>query len=140
MKIEPRDLMIGNFVTDSEQRLCRIENIDSERFSEWNGSDEYQLTFITQDGVRSGDVFGIPLTPDTLKILGAYHTVEGSQFQYKLPISACSLFFRFNGVDCYSELDGIYLGGQLKFVHQVQNLFRSLTGKELVTDYLDFKY
>jgi len=136
-KIDLNDLMIGNYVTDDENQLCRIESIGSKAFTDWNSGDDYQLKFATPRGVCEGDVFGIPLSPDVLKILGAYELPYGNDYTYKLPISAISILFRFNGIDCYSEIGGIYMGSQIEYVHQVQNVFRILSGRELVTDYVD---
>lgn len=71
----------------------------------------------------------VPLTPEILEKCGAVK-VEG-EWQFKVAICALWISFRFHASHCYSEIGGIYLGGQIKYVHQLQNLYFALTGTEL---------
>lgn len=71
----------------------------------------------------------IPLTPDILEKCGAVK--EEGEWQFKVAIGALWISFRFNASHCYSGLGGIYLGDQIQYVHQLQNLKFALTGTEL---------
>lgn len=76
------------------------------------------------------DIEGIPLTPEILEKFGS-PCDQHSQWQFSVKISAISIYFRANAGIWYSELAGIYLGDKIQYVHQLQNLFFILTGKEL---------
>lgn len=75
-----------------------------------------------------GGVFPIPLTPEILEKAGA-KTVIG-EWQYSMNVGALKMNFRHN-IEWYSELGGIYLGGHIQSLHQLQNLYFALTQTEL---------
>lgn len=109
------EVRLGNWVNDGEQNVRLLGHIHIMRA---------QLAFYQ----------GIPLTPEILLKAGANQDQYGSEWAYVLKISAISIKFRFNGIDCYSELGGIYLGGNIEYLHQLQNLYHSLTHHELTIE------
>lgn len=70
----------------------------------------------------------IPLTEEWFIKCG-YEKADG--VDYVLRISALKMTSRIHSNICYSEVGGIYLGDRIKYVHELQNLYHSLTGNEL---------
>lgn len=71
----------------------------------------------------------IPLTEEWLLRFGAI-LHPNKNWDLQLKIGAINLSFRVYK-KWYSELEGIYLGQHIQFVHQLQNLYHALTGEEL---------
>lgn len=133
--MDARELRIGNYVTDEFYESFKNVNIVS-------SINEYGVNlFIEDDGnypecaktwiepeYRNDVIFGIPLTEEWLLKFG----------------------FLSNPYDDIYELDGFYLdaicidlnlgvqyyynGLEIKYVHQLQNLYFALTGTELYVD------
>ncbi len=72
----------------------------------------------------------VPLTEDWLMKFGATKRIV-SEWDYHLKVGAVKIYFRKN-ISWYSELEGIYLGSHIQYVHQLENLYFALTGNELV--------
>lgn len=108
--MESKELRIGNWV-NSQDGYVLIEN----------GSD-----------IDSADLYlGVSLSPEILLKVGAKQNQYGDEWAYTLNVSAIKIKFRFNGIDCYSELGGIYLADKIEYLHQLQNLYYSLCVHEL---------
>lgn len=70
------------------------------------------------------------ITPELLTEFGA--TLEFlSNWTHSLQVGGLKINFRFNHF-LYSEVEGIYLGDRIKYLHQLQNLYFSLSGVELI--------
>lgn len=67
------------------------------------------------------------ITEEMLLKLGAYKV----GIEYNLKASALKITIRINAGHVYCEFGNVYLGGRIKYVHQLQNLFHALCGKEL---------
>lgn len=52
------------------------------------------------------------------------------EWKYRIQVGALNWFFRWN-TEWYSELGGIYLDSKIKHLHQVQNIYFDLLGKEI---------
>lgn len=145
--IQPNDLRIGNYIYDDFNEIHKVESIESKLFNEWNGGDPSLVIFSkinTNDrGMYSCDVVsGIPLTPEILEKCGF--------LKWNSPYTNLHIEINDGGVDGF-RLDfdfmsdgNFYLKSRydeeklivqrcnnIKYLHQLQNLYHSLTGKEL---------
>lgn len=112
--IKATDLMIGNWVSDTNGKRCIIETIDND------GCDVYTLTSDILQYLPIKSIYGIPLTPDMMEridwngynklYLNSYFKIDDVGHLYY-----CS---DFTGINIY-------------YVHQLQNLCKALTGKDL---------
>lgn len=113
MKAE--ELRIGNIVYDKN----------------WDCSKQLGATDIYEMKVKGSDNFNeILLTPEWLERCG--HKCDiGNGWEYQIQAGALNWYFRWN-TEWYSEIGGIYIDSRVQYVHQLQNLYFALTGKELL--------
>lgn len=117
--IQANELRIGNWVKYNGKPI-KVYNVSSVQINEW------------QDMSASGSVLidelsGIELTEEILLKCGAIlHGIE-----YIVKAGALLLKIRNHYNIWYSEFGNIYLGDRIKYLHELQNLFHTLTGKEL---------
>jgi hypothetical protein len=82
-------------------------------------------------GTFAADAEGVPLTAEILEALGfnwndpEWQPADGSGFLLTKNF-------------CYTNGEGLAIGNQLKFLHQLQNLYFALTGDELNIPYKTF--
>ena len=123
--IAANELRIGNLVFEPE---CEPHYFPVEEIRKYIG---YELWVYYRHGsIKTKSPEPIPLTEEWLVRFGFDKSERRTDWDYKLPISGINLYSRFNK-EWYFELDGIYLGSKPKYVHQLQNLYCSLTGEEL---------
>ena len=126
MKIN--ELRIGNHMQDKKGRLCEVlrlsKDIDEVRISAIDGA------------ITSLPIQPIPLTPFILIDYG-FEETEG---KYQIPVCKSYLFLRpsfeggyyygINSSDCsFCEFDDVI---PIKYVHQLQNLYYSMSLQELL--------
>jgi len=109
--IKSSDIRIGNWILSPDGKPMQV----------------YAEIFLDIEDV--GIEFNpIELTPEWLLKYGV-KSDDGS-WEYQINVGAIKWYFRWN-VEWYSELGGIYMGSHIKYVHQLQNLYYSLTENEL---------
>lgn len=129
--ISASELRIGNFIYDDENQIAKVERIESNDFYKYNGSDDEQIIYSINGTMRmSSEISPVPISEDILFKCGFVESTIRTDFKLKLRICAINLYCRFN-TEWYFELEGIYLGSTPKYLHQLQNLYFALTGKEL---------
>lgn len=131
MKLKEIDVRIGNLVFDDEQLIVKIERIESQKFNDWNGSDENLFQFSikadTHDNMYGSPIFGIPLTEKWLtKRLGFTNELipdmyNSPSINYHIVKHTDKFIFRGLGASVI----------EVKTVHHLQNLYYFLTGEEL---------
>ena len=136
--IDPRELKLGNYIFDEEGCFIKITGFQPHgHITRCDEPEGCILLFdiYSQDGkIREGyenesdSCNPIPLTPEWLERCG--EKCDRPDWQYQIQVGALKWYFRWNAV-WYSELGGIYLDSRFKYVHQVQNLYFLLIGKEL---------
>lgn len=84
----------------------------------------------TPEDMKAIDFVPIKLTEEILLKCGFVESTIRTDFKLKLSICDINLYCRFN-TEWYFELEGIYFGATPKHLHQLQNLYFALTGKEL---------
>ena len=109
--IKARDLRIGNFGIDRESRICIVEELSI--------NEEPRILAIS-GGLTSLPVTPIPLTEEWLLKFG-FEKKSHSFVIYPVSIKK-------QGVAYFYVPTSIHL----KYVHQLQNLFHSLTNEELI--------
>lgn len=119
--MDTKDFRIGNLLFDREGKLCRVEEL--------NGMENKIYAPAIVGGLTALPNIPIPITEEWLIRLGFYeeyksqftikYTHSKSQFGYEWS-KATGWHFRYYGqyIDC-------------KYLHQLQNLFFTLTGDEL---------
>lgn len=122
--MKPQDLRIGNLLIDSlTHSLLKVSDISETGFTTIVID---RSKFPLPDGWSAMPVL---LTEEWLLKCG-YFKREG--VDYVLNVMALKMISRFQSNICYSELGGIYLGDHVKYVHQLQNLYKWVTGNELI--------
>jgi hypothetical protein len=121
------DLRIGNWIHDP------IYKRDARVFRLTSGV-HYPITYtygsVYEYAPPAGDSLeGIPLTEEWLKNLGALQAYGGGKMWYELPVNGWLSVYRLEGV--LSIFAGKEELGEVQYVHQLQNVFHSLTGTEL---------
>lgn len=106
--IDLNQIRIGNWIHHNESWSYRNEESKAHDF-EWNDSDWYQLAECCLD---EKDLSFIPLTEEWLNKLGVKQIAMN----------------KFKHISSGLDLECSY---ELKYVHQLQNLYFALTGKEL---------
>ncbi|WP_346236731.1 hypothetical protein ABDK00_014135 [Niabella insulamsoli] len=76
-----------------------------------------------------GNISPIPITEEIL-IKAGFEKSFGTNWEYERSIGAIKMYCLWN-TEWYFELGGIYLGDHPKYLHQLQNIYYSLLGKEL---------
>jgi len=131
--IEYQELRIGNLVRYNE-KLFRIYSI----------SKEYPFLDTQEFGqgcVLYQELYGIILTPEILEKCGFEKKLIGDKIYYSFSLfyGLSNYEFAFypffdlgNGINAAVLLyKGILIGGNLYYVHELQNIYFALTGKEL---------
>ena len=107
------ELRIGNYLVDREERLCRVQTLRPY----WNES-QIEATAIKGPQTSLPNK-PIPLTEEWLKKFGfkeKTHTFVFGNISIKQQTKSCFFY---------------HTGFNLRYVHQLQNLFFALTGEEL---------
>lgn len=132
--INTSDLRIGNFILDDEGKLGRITAIDPSR--------DYLEDIVVFDilgAYNPGEwsagwscdfekVVGVPITEEWLKRFGFSEDVPGVFVKGFLDLEQLLKDSPEWGV--YVHEKGV--GRLIKYIHQLQNIFHALTGKELI--------
>jgi len=141
------ELRIGNYIYDDFNEVHIVEKIESQKFNDWNGSEPSLIVFSklkeTQNGMYTCDVVsGIPLTVEWLLKFGFNRHDDGSvSAQFSIGTNPVTKDFMMYLIWIKSSKDyslkyfPFYRNGHhiIKYVHQLQNLYFALTGKELTT-------
>ena len=118
--MEAKELRIGNYLNDAKGKLAIVEEIQKDNYKAYSGM------------VTSLPLEPIQLTHEWLLKFG-FNQLDESQF-YKKQTSE-KYYLLTSHHQGYTEICvNSICGGQAvtKYVHQLQNLFFSLTGKELI--------
>lgn len=124
--ITPQELRIGNYINfndgschDDIRKIVGISTKDINTVVKG-------CHFAT--AIRSNNlIYPIPLTEEILlKCNATLHGIE-----YIIKASALPFKFRFHSGIAYCEMGNVYLGDRIQYLHQLQNLYNLLTGKEL---------
>lgn len=118
-EIKAEDIMIGNYIRDR-----------------WSENGFFKVTEIRKDKVFYGNCFKaryedlvpIPLTEDILLNAGFEFDYKG--FIYKEPIDGYRMRLR-TGDGVFEYRLNTNYSIKIQYLHQLQNLFKSLTGNEL---------
>ncbi|MBX3253922.1 MAG: hypothetical protein KF862_07240 [Chitinophagaceae bacterium] len=139
--INPKDLRLGNLVTDGES-IIYVEKIepagingatitDHGMISDGLGEFAHFYHTITPESIDP-----IPITPEMLKKCG-FDQVNGCYFDKTLWNKYNVLRYD-NGANVfilesrnYEQAERVYLPNIIKYIHQLQNAYYILTGKEL---------
>ena len=126
--IQANELRIGNWVQHLAGWSYRSDKRPTMHFFQWNESDWYALGECT---LWLEKVAPIPLTPEILEKAGfvkVNNSLNHDTPMYMNGRSGISLTYYKN---CFNFEWKDYNSVQIHFVHQLQNLFRVLTGEEL---------
>ena len=123
--INPKELMIGNYLHDNKGRLCRVEKIEKDSF----------YAPAIDGAITSAPNHPIPLTPS---ILERYGFVEHDSSLYCHSLLIGSIIIRTDLLqkttlilsieDEYNQFITI---NNITTLHHLQNIVKNLTGKEL---------
>lgn len=123
------ELRIGNIVNAYKVGVCRVDGIESDILIS-TANDEY---------IPINDVEGIPLTEQWLLDLGFVKNEYGKmslskEFEYLEIICVKEEFYPSyeQPAEFAHESDRVVFLRQIKYVHQLQNLYFALTQEELI--------
>lgn len=130
--IDIRELRIGNLVQYNPLSVDKGTKIEPIKIRSVGVDPIMYDTYIELDtpfDIRFSeeDISPIPLTPEWLERLGFEKRLphEGEDFTH----------WHYNGFEVWQHNEGFchdfHFGGDVKYVHQLQNLFFALTGDEL---------
>ena len=140
------ELRIGNYVYEDQSVIVKIEKLTSDKYQEWNQyEDEYCIEFTKLDDNENmfySEVFPIPLTEEWLLKFGfklddgdfyELSIIKNEQVDCELWARSC-MGLKIQLATCtkvkdYEQTDVRF--DYIKYVHQLQNLHFSLTGREL---------
>ena len=131
--INQTELRIGNYIYDDENVIVKVERIDSKRYNDWNGEGNPPVLFSINGSIYESDIINsIPLTEEILLKCGfKYENGEYVRGLWKLlpdfpkeEVIGYGLFIK--GLE-WRRINQ----NSIKYVHQLQNLFFTITGYEL---------
>ena len=128
--IDQTELRLGNFVYEEENKICQISCLYSKKKIEFEGhdyfDDDYQIEFKDEDGIYLSKVLNpIPINSDILLKCG----FENDLITWSNGI--CWLTNDSSGTSVFVGTLSVKLPYDIHYLHQLQNLYFSLTGKEL---------
>ena len=143
--IQPRQLRIGNFVEDLERNILTVKAISESKISVEENELKFSPNFIN----------GIPLTYSTLISNDGFMPNDFPGFPDYKHLQRGDIIVRFSkspelhSVSIFKHLQIELKTGEktpvnlflkrVRFVHEFQNAFVSLTGKELSLNKVDFQ-
>lgn len=116
--IKSQDLRVGNLYIDYDNRIQEVDLLFFELLNQGIDLDE----LIKEP---------IPLTEEILLKVGFFKDNIYSGLHSK--IGALEIKIRFNSKIAYCEIGGIYFGDRFKYLHEMQNVWHSMSGQELNT-------
>ena len=119
--IKINDLRTGNIINDFCNDISEVLGVqfDKIQLAQLGHLDSYW---------HSADICNpIPLTEDLLNKFGAKQKNE-----YWFEFHTYGIIKHTTFIEFYSSVEGDFICNSVKYVHQLQNLFFSLTGEELV--------
>lgn len=137
--IKANELRIGNFfigIGGVQTVLSLEENTNRGKCN--YSSEEHRLMYshlilCHQNGnqYKPFEIEPIPLTEGILLKVGFLKDNNYSGLHSK--IGALEIKIRFNSKIAYCEIGGIYFGDRFKYLHELQNIWYSISGQELNT-------
>ena len=120
-----KEFRIGNFVFDDENEVVKVENIMSNRFVVWNDMEDCVLFSKKNDSINmfASKINPIPLTEEWLLKFGFVEEFENKFYKNSLAIEVFEN-------ECIVYL-GDFVDLAIKYVHDLQNLYFSITREEL---------
>jgi len=129
--MQPTELRLGNWVFNDENKPVQLVVIETAEFAEWNGSDS-QYMFLEDGGYKYSAIKAIPLTPEILQKCGSPET-KGLWYEHEI-----SSFFLDGSGNFFAgevlNVDSPVIAKNIKYLHQLQNLYFMLTGSELTVN------
>lgn len=127
--INQKELRVGNYILDDENIIAKVEKIESTDFNEWSGSGDPPVIFSINGDFRESEVINpIPLTEELLGQCGfePSYFENGEQSQYFRRDGPHGEEFWFN-----KDMTLLWWDVEIKYLHQLQNMFFAIRGKEL---------
>lgn len=122
--MQAKELRIGNLVEDEYKRVQTIAGIEIDPFS------EYSIDFVGESWAHISKVFPIPLTEEWLIKFG--FEISRTGFARKNDFQIGNITIEENYQYEYANGSiGKWILKDVKYVHQLQNLYFALTGEEL---------
>lgn len=130
MKLETKELRIGNLIYDDFNEVHRVERIESNDFNTYNGDGDAKVIFSKIIGKKGfyqcDEVSPIPLTEKWLLTFNSKKIISEYPNSYSLNFFNIVYFKN----DSRVLINGIAIV-TVKYVHELQNLYFALTGEEL---------
>lgn len=120
--IDKKELRIGNLLKCGD-KIVEVEDIGD------TGINLQWLHEMSHYDYDYNQLSPIELTPEWLEKIGEKCT-DINGWEYQIRVGALKWYFRWN-TEWYSEIGGIYIDSKVQYVHQMQNLYFALTGKEI---------
>jgi len=123
--MEAKELRKGNYFTDKTESIFKLKRIE---FEEYDSDDDFTLVYgisINGEYLWHEEAEPIPLTEEWLLKFGFYRGFGGEP---KVEINK-NISLSYNEGEIFIG-DDIVLN-HIKYIHQLQNLYFTLTGKEL---------
>jgi hypothetical protein len=126
-----QELRIGNWVVDDEGYYCQVSRLTSKKFDDYEKQEDvFMVEFENNNTIYESErIEPIPLTPEILEKAGFEVSSKGffshpKWYNLSLKHRTGSYDLRCNFMERVAT--------NIDYVHQLQNLFQSLTGEELV--------
>ncbi len=121
---------IGNIVLDDENNLCLIEQLSSQKMGIYQQVSKMQTKEICSNNIYSSNIYTVELTEEWLLKAGFEKISTNYQKGWLLlhgNVRTGTIDFLLN-----EPTSGKMKVAIIKYVHQLQNLYSSLSGEDLV--------
>jgi hypothetical protein len=134
--MEAKDLMIGNYVTymfsEDFRTIIEVESITNEGINVYASDDNAPYGMhspILEHEYSFEELRPIPLTEEWLLKFGFHEKYKSVSNRWNI-----GSFYLHDNENEFGDLSGVFMYDyflEVKSVHQLQNLYKSLTGEEL---------
>ncbi len=132
--IKPEELRIGNYVTNEfykeYKEFIRVEDLNEIGINLFvdDDSESYEIAeYFINVTHKYSELYGIPITEEILLKCG-FVRCHDKEYKYSFNEDNCLILSPYKGKYIMCDID---ISVVVKYLHQLQNLFYSLTQKEL---------
>lgn len=134
--MKANELRIGNHLYDSRLKVVKIECLMSDRYVSWDGRDSnlefsFQSDDINMYHPEPSELCPIPLTAEILTEWCGFKSDHPAYYYIFIEDDVFQVYYNNSGLHLYGVKYRYEYLTEIKYLHQLQNLYFALTGQEL---------